>query len=91
MPEPLPEFERPPRPPTPPAPPSTGGPSPDPSNPGPPIEVRLGPRLLGDLGNSRVDARMLHAILLRDRSVADWLRRRGVTSDSIREAFPDAD
>src|SRR5215213_5461107 len=52
--------------PGPPAPPSTGeppSPGPDPADPGPPITVRLDDLLLGDLGNQRVDARLLQAIL----------------------------
>ena len=77
--------------PGPPAPPSTGeppGPGPDPADPGPPITVRLDELLLGDLGNQRVDARLLQAILLRDRQVAEWLRSRGIDTDAVEGAFP---
>jgi hypothetical protein len=75
----------------PPAPPSTGeppSPGPDPADPGPPIPVRLDELLLGDLGNQRVDARLLQAILLRDRRVAEWLRSRGIDADAVEDAFP---
>lgn len=75
----------------PPAPPTTGEPpgrGPDPRDPGPPITVRLDDLLLGDLGNARVDARLLQAILIRDRHVADWLRAQGIDPDSVERAFP---
>jgi len=71
--------------PTPGEPPDRG---PDPADPGPPITVRLDDLLLGDLGNPRVDARLLHAILLRDRRVAGWLRGRGVDTSVVEDAFP---
>ena len=77
--------------PGPPAPPSVEeppGPGPDPADPGPPITVRLDELLLGDLGNQRVDARLLQAILLRDRHVAEWLRSRGIDADAVEDAFP---
>jgi len=61
---------------------------PDPSDPGPPIGVRLDELALGDLGNARVDARLTQAILLRDKRFATWLRERGVTPDAIEGAFP---
>jgi hypothetical protein len=89
MPEPQPASARPPGGPPPPAPPATGGPhGVDPSDPGPAIPVSLGPELIGDLGNARVDARLLHAILLRDRLVATWLREQGVDGAAIERAFP---
>jgi hypothetical protein len=44
--------------------------------------------LLGDLGNGRVDARLLRALLLRDGRVAEWLRSRGVDADAVETAFP---
>jgi hypothetical protein len=90
MPEPSPELARPPGGPPPPAPPGTGEPGggPDPADPGPPIPVALGPSLLGDLGNPRVDARLLTAILLRDGHAARWLRSRGVDAAAVEEAFP---
>jgi hypothetical protein len=50
--------------------------------------VRLDELLLGDLGNARVDARLLRALLLRDGRVAGWLRDRGVDQASVGEAFP---
>jgi hypothetical protein len=50
--------------------------------------VRLDDLLLGDLGNARVDARLLHAMLLRDGRVAEWLRRLGVDADAVESAFP---
>ncbi len=84
-------LARPPGGPAPPAPPATGEPGrePDPADPGPPIPVVLGPLLLGDLGNARVDARLLNAILLRDGRVAQWLRSEGVELDKVEDAFPD--
>jgi hypothetical protein len=74
----------------PPAPPATGEPlgAPDPADPGPPIEVRLNHYLLGDLGNARVDARLLSAIFVRDGRVAAWLRSHGVDADAVEAAFP---
>ena len=75
----------------PPAAPSTDEPpshGPDPADPGPPITVRLDDLLLGDLGNKRVDARLLQAILLRDRHVAEWLRSHGVDAETTETAFP---
>ena len=60
----------------------------DPSDPGTPITVRLGDLLLGDLGYQRVDARLLQAILLRDRRVAEWLRSQGVDADLVEDRFP---
>jgi ubiquinone/menaquinone biosynthesis C-methylase UbiE len=47
-----------------PAPPATGEPAGgrDPRDPGPPIIVRLDELILGDLGNARVDARLVTAI-----------------------------
>lgn len=77
--------------PAPQAPPSTQSlrsSGPDPADPGPPITVRLDDHLLGDLGNKRVDARLLQAILLRDRRVAEWLRSRGIDAETIEAAFP---
>ena len=43
--------------------------------------------LLGDLGNARVDARLLQALLLRDGRVADWLRRKGVAAQDVEGGF----
>jgi hypothetical protein len=83
--------ERPPGGPGPPAPPTTGDPpgrGPDPADPGPPIAVLLDDLLLGDLGNARVDARLLRAVLLRDGRVAEWLRSRGIDDAAVDEAFP---
>lgn len=90
MPEPSPELARPPCGPPPSAPPATGEPGglPDPADPGLPIPVTLGRSLLGDLGNPRVDARLLAAILLRDGHVARWLRGEGVDAAKVEEAFP---
>lgn len=59
----------------------------DPRHPGPPIVVSFDEEILGDLGNVRVDARLLLAILLRDRGVADWLRERGVDEPAVRNHF----
>jgi hypothetical protein len=81
---------RPPGGPRPPAPPATGEPggNPNPADPGPPIAVRLDDLLLGDLGNARVDARLLRAVLLRDGRVAAWLRSRGIDADDVETTFP---
>lgn len=75
---------------SPPAPPATGEPrdGPDPSDPGPPITVRLDERLLGDLGHANVDAHLLAAVLLRDGKVGKWLRQRGVELADLERAFP---
>jgi hypothetical protein len=43
---------------------------------------------LGDLGDPRVDARLLSAILLRDGRVAGWLGDRGITPDDVERDFP---
>src|SRR4051812_1402230 len=89
MPEPEAHLERPPGGPPPPAPPATGEPhGVDPSDPGPPILVSLGRQIVGDLGNPRVDARLVHAILLRDGAMAGWLRAQGVDADALERAFP---
>lgn len=50
--------------------------------------MRLDALLLGDLGNPRVDARLLQAVLLRNGQVADWLRSRDIDADAIERAFP---
>jgi hypothetical protein len=50
--------------------------------------VRLDETVLGDLGNARVDARLLQAILARDRTVSSWLQDRGITSADVDDAFP---
>jgi hypothetical protein len=89
MPEPEPQFGRPPGGPPPPAPPATGAPhGVDPSDPGPPILVTLGRQVVGDLGHPRVDARLLQAILLRDGHVARWLRAQGVDAAAVERGFP---
>jgi hypothetical protein len=81
---------RPPGGPGPPAPPGTGEPrsQPDPRDPGPPIEVRLDDVLLGDLGNPRVDAKMLNALLLRGGRVGSWLEQRGIHTADVEKDFP---
>jgi hypothetical protein len=48
----------------------------------------VGTRLLGDLGNPRVDAQLLNAILLRDHAVARWLRERGIDTEGVEQVFP---
>lgn len=53
-----------------------------------PSSVQLGQQLLGDLGNPRVDARLLSAILTRDGRVAAWLRDRQIDLDDVESAFP---
>jgi hypothetical protein len=71
-------------------PPATGDPGrrPDPSDPGPPIVVRVAGAPLGDLGNRRADARLLTALLLRRGEVAHWLTSRGVDVAAVEAAFP---
>jgi ATP-dependent Clp protease ATP-binding subunit ClpA len=49
------------------------------------IVVSLDDEPIGDLGNPRVDARLLLAILQRDGRVAAWLRSRGVDERAVRE------
>lgn len=74
----------------PPAPPLTGEPGgrPDPSDWGSPIGVVLEGVPLGDLGNRRVDARLLTALLLRGGAVAAWLVSRGIHRGAVEAAFP---
>lgn len=61
----------------------------DPSDPGPPIPVRLGGERLGDLGHPRVDARPLLAIVLRGGRVAERLAIAGVDEAEVRRGFVD--
>jgi ATP-dependent Clp protease ATP-binding subunit ClpA len=49
-----------------------------------PVPVSLGPDLIGDLGNPRVDAQLLLAILERGGPVAAWLRERGLEEADVR-------
>jgi len=73
----------------PPAPPTTGDPRrPDPSDPGPPIAVRVSGIPLGDLGHPRVDGRLLTALLLRGGPVAAWLASHDVDAVVVSAAFP---
>jgi len=44
--------------------------------------------LLGDLGNTLVDVRLLNAILLRGGRVAKWLRSEGIDLDKVDTKFP---
>jgi hypothetical protein len=60
----------------------------EPEPDGAPIEVRLGDRLLGDLGNPVVDAALLRALLGRGGKVASWLRSRGIDTAAVDERFP---
>jgi ATP-dependent Clp protease ATP-binding subunit ClpA len=53
-------------------------------DPGAPVPVRLGEELLGDLGNSQVDGKVLLRILERDGAVAAWLHERGVDEHAVR-------
>jgi hypothetical protein len=78
---------------TPPAPPGTDDPGrpPNPRDPGPPITVRLDAMLLGDLGNARVDARLVNAVLLREGRVGRWLQQRGISVADVERAFPQSD
>jgi ATP-dependent Clp protease ATP-binding subunit ClpC len=48
------------------------------------VGVRLGPELIGELGNPRVDGRVLLALLERRGAVAAWLRERGVDEQAVR-------
>ena len=63
----------------------------DPRDPGSPLMVALDDRPFGDVGNPRVDARLLLAIALRDQRVAAWLRERGVDEAAIRRDFGELD
>jgi hypothetical protein len=63
--------------------------TPDPSDPGPPITVWLERVPLGDLGNARVDSRLLMAMLLRRGQVAQWLAGRGVDRAAVEKGFPE--
>jgi hypothetical protein len=60
---------------------------PDPRDPGPPITVALDGELLGDLGNPRVDARLLLALVLRGGRVAQWLASQGIDDATLRERY----
>jgi ATP-dependent Clp protease ATP-binding subunit ClpA len=55
-----------------------------PRDPGAPVGVVLDETPLGDLGNPRVDGRLLLEILDRRGAVAAWLRERGVDEDAVR-------
>ena len=61
---------------------------PIPSDPGPPIVVRVTGIPLGDLGHPRVDGRLLTALLLRGGPVAAWLALHGVDAVAVGAAFP---
>jgi hypothetical protein len=63
----------------------------DPRDSGDPIMVSLNERPLGDLGNPRADARLLLVLALRDRRIAEWLRKRGVDEAAIRAEFGELD
>jgi hypothetical protein len=52
--------------------------------------IRLDDLPLGDLGWAIADARLLTAILLRGRAVAELLAARGITVEAVEEAFPGA-
>ena len=54
------------------------------------VVVRLGERVLGDLGHARVDARLLLAILERSGPMAAWLRERGVDEPTLRRMLEGA-
>jgi ATP-dependent Clp protease ATP-binding subunit ClpC len=53
-------------------------------DPGPPLTVRLGEAVVGDLGQPSVDARVLLEILQRGGAVAAWLREHGVDEVAVR-------
>jgi ATP-dependent Clp protease ATP-binding subunit ClpC len=55
-----------------------------PSDPGAPVGVSLDEAPIGDLGNPRVDGRLLLEILDRRGAVAAWLRERGIDEESVR-------
>jgi ATP-dependent Clp protease ATP-binding subunit ClpC len=52
--------------------------------PGDPVGVVVGEARIGDLGNPRVDGRLLLEILDRRGAVAAWLRERGVDEEAVR-------
>ncbi len=56
-----------------------------PRDPGAPVGVTLDEALIGDLGNPRVDGRLLLEILDRRGAVAAWLRERGVDEAAVRQ------
>jgi len=90
--EPQPQSARPPGGPGPPAPPGVADPGgrPDPSDAGPPIGVLLGAMPLGDLGNPRVDSRLVVAVLLRDGEVSRWLRFHNIDVEAVQAEFTGA-
>jgi hypothetical protein len=90
--EPAARHGRPPGGPRPPAPPGTGEPrpGPEPSDLGPPIGVYLRDMPLGDLGNARVDARLVVAILLHGGAVARLLSDQGVDTAAVERSFAGA-
>jgi ATP-dependent Clp protease ATP-binding subunit ClpC len=61
-----------------------------PEDPGDPLGVKLGATVLGDLGNARVDVRLLLAILDRNGPMAAWLRERGVDEPTLRRMLEGA-
>ena len=62
----------------------SGRPREFPRDPGAPVGVVLDETPIGDLGNPRVDGRLLLEILDRRGAVAAWLRERGVDEDAVR-------
>jgi hypothetical protein len=62
----------------------------DPADPGKRIAVSLNELSLGDLGSPDADARLLTAILVRNRTIGEWLRERGITADGVATSYPSA-
>lgn len=54
-----------------------------PGRAGGPVEVRLGDRLVGDLGHPQVDRQVLRAILDREGKIAVRLRERGIDEGAL--------
>jgi hypothetical protein len=52
------------------------------------VSVQLDRLLLGDLGSTQTDARLLSAILVRSGPIINWLRQRTGDAANVERAFP---
>jgi hypothetical protein len=52
------------------------------------VAVQLDRLLLGDLGSTRTDARLLSAILVGGGAITTWLRQRTGDADNVERIFP---